>query len=396
MGGKLAKARAHRVETVAERHCEQGNFASVEWLVMRGGRQWLRGKAGMADPLNNVPLAKRPIYRIYSMTKPIVSAIAMMLVEEGRLRLYEPVAAYIPAFARQSIVRDDGSTEPARNLMLVEHLFTHMAGLSYGFLRQCKVGEFYRRTGMAHSTEPLEKMIETIAAQPLAFEPGTGWRYSVGTDVLARIIEIVTGKPIQQVMAERITGPLKLKDTGFMVAEDARDRLVPAFGTQSLDDIMVFGEGPQKLTPVDVTDVYPVADPNFGRGGYGLYSTTDDYRIIAEFLATGRNPDGDALLGRKTIELMWTNRVPPHLLPLKLDDIALPGFGYGLAGRVMIDPGKSWCLTSEGEFGWAGAASTWFFIDPREKLVGVVMSQYLGSKVPLADDMRNAIYSMLD
>jgi CubicO group peptidase (beta-lactamase class C family) len=341
-------------------------------------------------------LAQKPIYRLYSMTKPVISAIAMMLVEEGRLRLYEPVAAYIPAFARPRVVHDDGTISPAARPMLVEHLFTHMAGLSYGFLRKCKVGEFYRKTDMAHSAAPLAQMIETIAAQPLAFEPGTGWRYSVGTDVLARIIEVITGKPIQQVMAERVIDPLGLHDTGYMVAQAARDRLVPAFGTQSFDEIMVFGEGQQQLTPVDVTDVYPEGDPNFGRGGYGLFSTIDDYRVIADFLGSGRTPGGDVMLGRKSVELMWTNRVPYSMMPLALDDTALPGFGYGLAGRVMIDPGKSWGLTSVGEFGWAGAATTWFFIDPREKLTGLVMSQYLGSKVPLADDMRNAIYSMVD
>jgi CubicO group peptidase (beta-lactamase class C family) len=396
MSGKHSKDRANRVMDVAQRHCDQGNFASIEWLVLRDGKKWLRGKAGMADPANGVPLPKRPIYRLYSMTKPVISAIAMMLIEEGRLRLYEPVGAYIPSFARQRIVHEDGSITQATRPMLVEHLFTHMAGLSYGFLRKCKAGEFYRKTDMAHSAAPLAQMIETIAAQPLAFEPGTGWRYSVATDVLARIIEIVTGKPIQQVMAERVTVPLGLEDTGFMVAEGSRDRLVPAFGTQSLDDIMVFGGGPQKLTPVDVTDVYPVSDPNFGRGGYGLYSTIEDYCRIAQFLGTGLTHGGDVLLGRKSVELMWTNRVPLSMMPLALDDIPLPGFGYGLAGRVMVDPGKSWGLTSAGEFGWAGAASTWFFIDPRENLVGLVMSQYLGSKVPLADDMRNAIYSLVE
>ncbi len=396
MTGKLSRERANRVMDVAQRHCDQGNFASIEWLVLRDGRQWLRGRAGMADPANGVKLAEKPIYRLYSMTKPVISAIAMMLIEEGRLRLYEPVGAYIPSFARQRIVHEDGSITQANRPMLVEHLFTHMAGLSYGFLRKCKVGEFYRKTDMAHSAAPLAQMIETIAAQPLAFEPGTGWRYSVATDVLARIIEIVTGKPIQQVMAERVTDPLGLHDTGYRVAEGSLDRLVPAFGTQNLDDIMVFGEGPQLLTKVDVTALYPETDPDFGRGGYGLFSTIDDYRVIAEFLGTGRTPGGDVMLGRKSVELMWTNRVPHTMMPLALDDIPLPGFGYGLAGRVMIDPGKSWGLTSLGEFGWAGAASTWFFIDPREKLLGLVMSQYLGSKVPLADDMRNAIYSMVD
>jgi CubicO group peptidase (beta-lactamase class C family) len=280
--------------------------------------------------------------------------------------------------------------------MLVEHLLTHTSGLSYGFLRKCKAAELYRKTDLRRTAGPLEHMIETIAGLPLAFEPGTEWRYSVATDVLARIVEIATGKPIQAVFSERIGEPLGLRDTGYMVRPGARDRLMPVFGTANLDDIMVFSSGQQQLTPADVSDVYPADRPDFGRGGYGLFSTIDDYAVIAQFLATGRAPSGDPLLGRKTVEWMWTNRIDPGLLPLRYDDFAMPGFGFGLAGRVMIDTGKAWCLSSEGECGWAGAASTWFMIDPREKIIAITMSQYLGSKVSLADDMRNAIYSLVD
>jgi CubicO group peptidase (beta-lactamase class C family) len=280
--------------------------------------------------------------------------------------------------------------------MLVEHLFSHTAGLTYGFLRKCKAAEFYRETDLRRTAGPLEKMIDTIAALPLAFEPGTQWRYSVATDVLARIIEIATGKPIQRVMEERVTGPLGLADTGYLVRESERSRVMPVFGVENLDEIMLVSPGPQQLTPVDVSSVYPMDNPHFGRGGYGLFSTIDDYRVISEFLSTGRTPAGEPLLGRKSIEMMWTNRIDVSQLPLRYDDLPMPGLGFGLAGRVMLDPGKAWNLTSRGECGWAGAASTWFMIDPREKLIAITMSQYLGSKVSLADDMRNAIYSLVD
>ncbi len=394
--GTIAQQRASRVERVAQRHCEEGNFASVEWLVMRDGREWLRGKTGMADPLAGAELPEEPIYRIYSMTKPVVSALAMMLVEEGILHLYDPVAKWLPAFSRPEIINEDGTKSPARRTMLLEHLFSHTSGLSYGFLQNCKAGAYYRQTNLRKTAGPLEAMVDTIATLPLAFEPGSQWRYSVATDVLARVIEVALGMPIQQAVHERILAPLMLEDTGFMVRPSATERLLPMFGNGNLDELMVYPAGKQQLRRTDISTTYPHNDPSFGRGGYGLFSTIDDYRVIADFLATGRSPSGEPLLGRKTVELMWTNRTPDHMLPLKYDEYLMPAYGFSLAGRVMLDPGKAWGLTSIGEHGWSGAASTWFMIDPREKLVAISMTQYLGSKVSLADDMRNAIYSMLD
>lgn len=390
----MTKRAAERVASVARAHCDAGRFASIEWVAHREGREILRGAAGMADPLNGVALPDKPIYRIYSMTKPVISAIAMMLVEEGRLRLYDPVAAWISAFAKPEILSADGSRAPATRSMIVEHLMTHRAGLSYGFLPDCPVAALYRQTDMRKTAKPLEDMIATIASMPLAFEPGSQWRYSVATDVLARVIEIVEGKPIRQVVAERVTGPLGLKDTGFTASDPAR--LLPMFGNGNLDEIMNFAPGPQTLTPANVSNVYPHDDPAFGRGGYGLFSTLDDYAVIAEFLGSGRSGEGDALLSRKAVELMWTNRIPPRLLPLFIGPLPLPGYGFSLAGRVMLDTGSGFWLTSPGEIGWSGAASTFFLIDPVEKVTVVVMSQYLGAKIPLADDMRNAIYAALD
>lgn len=390
---KLTRS-AERVADVARRHCDAGAFASIEWLAVRDGREWLRGSVGMADPANGAPLPEKPIYRIYSMTKPVISSIAMMLVEEGLLRLYHPVAAYIPAFAKPQIVSKDGSLRSATRTMLVEHLMSHRSGLSYGFLLDCPAGKLYRESDLRKGAGSLEQMIATIASLPLASEPGEQWRYSVATDVLARIIEIITGKPIQQVVAERITGPLGLTDTGFRASD--LSRLLPMFGNSNLDNLMDFPAGPQQLTPADVSEGYPADNPAFGRGGYGLFSTIDDYKVIAEYLATGRSPSGDVMLSRKAVELMWSNRVTPGQLPLAIGPAVMPGYGFSLAGRVMLDVGSGYWLTSPGECGWSGAASTFFLIDPKERVIALVMSQYLSSKVPLADDMRNAIYSVLD
>ncbi|MEC9342969.1 MAG: serine hydrolase domain-containing protein [Pseudomonadota bacterium] len=389
-------SRIDRIEQVAQRHVAAGAYPSIEWLVQVDGHEWLRGAAGQADPLSNVPLPGKPIYRLYSMTKPVISAIALMLVEEGRLHLYDPVAAFLPAFGRMEIIDADGTLHPAGRVMLVEHLLTHRSGLTYGFLQSCPAAARYRETRLGSSHEPLETMVDTIASLPLAFEPGSQWRYSVATDVMARIIEVIEGKPLQQVVDERVIRPLGLADTGFMVKPEARQRLVPMFGKADLDALMVFDEGPQQLTPADVSSHYPVDDPGFARGGYGLYSTIDDYAAICDLLATGTDRNGDILLSRHMVKFMWTNRIPESQMPLAIGPVPLPGYGFSLAGRVMSDLSRSVSMTGLGEFGWSGAAGTFFWIDPAENMTGVVMTQYLGSKLPLADDMRTAAYQALE
>ncbi len=209
------KNRSEMIRATAQRHVENGAFASIEWLVERDGKTWQRGTVGMADPLNNVELPDNPIYRIYSMTKPVISAIAMMLIEEGRLHLANPLAAYVPGFAGSEIVEKDGSRRKSRTPINIAHLMTHTSGLSYGFLPGCPVAKLYREARLTDNTVPLKDLVESLAGYPLAFEPGSQWRYSVATDVLARVVEIVEGKPLQQVVRDRIISPLGLKDTDY-------------------------------------------------------------------------------------------------------------------------------------------------------------------------------------
>lgn len=388
--------RIGRIAAVARRYVDMGAYASIEWLVMRDGREWLRGAAGMADPRSAAPLPEKPIYRLYSMTKPVVSAVALMLMEEGRLRLYDPVARFLPEFSATRIVGIDGGTRPSTRPILVEHLLTHRSGLSYGFLRDCPVAALYREAGLSADAGPLGAFVERIAALPVAFEPGTQWRYSVSTDVIGRIVEVIEGKPLQQVVRERVIDPLGLADTGYMVRESERARVLPMYGNARIDDLLDFPEGPQRLTPADVEGAYPAGDPGFARGGHGLFSTVGDYAAIAAFLATGRNGDGEILLSRSMVRLMWTNRTPESQMPLAIGPLPLPGYGYGLGGRVMADAKRRMVPVSEGEFGWSGAAGTFYWTDPAEKLTGLVMTQYLGSKHPLADDMRVAVYQALE
>lgn len=388
--------REARVAMRAQAHIDAGAFSGIEWRVLRGGVTWLEGRAGQADALSNRAMAQKPIYRIYSMTKPIVSAVAVMLIEEGRLRLMDPVAKFLPDFARMQVVESDGSLRPARSAMLIEHLLTHKSGLSYGFLRDCPAAEHYRQATVISSDENLERLVGAIAGHPLAFDPGTQWRYSMSTDVMARVIEVIEGEPLGQILARRIFGPLGLEDTAFFVPEAKRERIMTMFGQGNLDRIMDYPSGPQQLVHAEGDLAAPADKPDFARGGHGLFSTLDDYTRVARFLASGRASDGEVLLSRKGTEALWTNRVDPGLFPLRIGPIALPGYGFGLGGRVMLEPGRLMGLSSRGECGWAGAASTYFWIDKREDLIGIVLSQYLGSIVPLADDMRDAVYQALN
>ncbi len=388
--------RFRRIEAIAQKHITDGSFGGIEWLVLRGGKPWARGRAGYNDALDKTPMVEKPIYRIYSMTKPVISAIALMLVEQGRLRLFEPLAAYLPEFSEMSVLDEDGNLRKADGPIIIEHLLTHRAGLSYGFIPGCPVGKLYCDTNINDATMPLAGVIETVAALPLAFEPGSEWRYSVATDVLARVIEVICGDSIANVVREFITDPLEMVDTGYSVAASQQDRIVAAFGKDDLNALMDFDDQPQSLIPAELSAQHPLDDQNFGRGGYGLYSTLDDYAGFAMLLATGKAPSGERLLSRKMLELAVSNRIPPGQLPLRIGPLVLPGYGYGLAGRVMLDLGQSLGMTSVGEHGWAGAASTYFWIDPSEDLIGLSMSQYLGSKIPLGDDIRSAVYQALD
>lgn len=389
-------ARKDRIQTLAQSYIDRGAYSGVEWLVHRGGTEWARGRVGMADALSGTEMPEKPIYRIYSMTKPLVSAAAMMLFERGMFRLYEPVAAYLPEFREMEVIEQDGTRRAAKRPILIENLLTHRSGLSYGFLENCPAGQLYKNTGILSGSISLQQMVEKIAELPLAFEPGTAWRYSVSTDVLARLLEVVTGEPLPKIIDDLIIAPLGLRDTGYVIRPEDRGRIMQMFGTHDLDAILNITGEPQTLKAADVSGDYPVDNPDFGRGGHGLYSTLDDYMAAARFLGSGLAPSGERLLSSKTIDMMWTNRVPENQRPLMIGPVAFPGYGYGLAGRVMVDMGQGMSLTSLGESGWAGAASTYFWIDRSEDLYGVVMSQYLGAVLPLADDIRMAVYQALD
>ena len=386
--------RNSRLQTAAQGYIDREQFASIEWLVEAKGQVLTSGKV---DPSAGSGIPADALYRIYSMTKPIVSVMALMLIEQGRLRLYDALPQFNPVFAGMRVLHASGRLEPVARPILVEDLLTHRSGFSYEFITGCHIAPGYDAVDLSSDGKcSLDEMMTKLAAQPLAFQPGSQYRYSVSTDVLAHVLEKATGQSLVSLLQEHILTPLGMHDTDFHVPAAKQARLMPMYGVTDVSEFSSLNPpSVQRLIDANVEDMYPSTDPAFTRGGHGLYSSLSDYARFARMLLTGTTPDGQIILSRKMLDMMTTNRIPDSQLPLTIGMNPLPGYGWGLGVRIMMDTGKALALTGQGEFGWAGAASTYFWVDPKEDMIGIIMAQYLGSVLPMADDLRTAAYQML-
>ena len=383
----MSSARLERIAPAMWAYVDRGVYAGVSTLVARRGVVVHEGVYGQRDKEAGLPMTRDTIFRWYSMTKPIVSTALMTLYEEGRFRLIDPIAAYIPSFATVKVRDADGTLRPPKRPPTVLDVLTHTSGLSYMFYGDTPVSPLYHGRKIGNAASTLAEAIDDLAALPLAFDPGGRWHYSVGIDVAGRVAEVVSGKKLGDLLQERLFAPLGMADTGFGVPEKKRGRVAAMYGRndpfvsdktlmQSLGDWM---NGVN--VKLDVSATYPVDRPEtFQRGGHGLFGTIDDYFRFAQMLCNGGEFEGKRIIGRKTLELMHTNHLPLSLLPLTLDGLPIePGYGFGLGSRVAIDPSGFCKPGSVGDFGWAGAAKTYFWVDPVEKLVGLFMTQSLWS-----------------
>ncbi len=389
-------SRMDRMAAVAEGYVSRKQYAGIEWLVEHKGQSIARGRAGVANAETGEPMNAKPLYRIYSMTKPITSVLALILIEQGKLRLYDMLPMFNKAFAAMRVLHPDGRLVPAERFINVDDLITHRAGFTYPFIHGDQVSAYYREARVLEDGRiNLDEMMARLAKLPLAFQPGSQYRYSVSTDVLAHVVEKASGMTMGELARRELFEPLGMVDTFYQVPKDKQSRVLPMYGTGDLLVVPALELTPHKLEQQDVSDFYPLDVPGLTRGGHGLFSTMDDYAAFARMLITGKAADGRTILSRPMLNMMRANRIPPHQLPLTIGLQTLPGYGWGLGVRVMIDTGKALQLTNVGELGWAGAASTFFWVDPAEEMTGLVMSQFLGSALPLADDMRTAAYQML-
>ena len=388
--------RKELIRTVAEKFVQQDHFDSIEWIIEREGKDF---SAGFVSRNEDFQRESNLIYRIYSMTKPIVSVAAIKAIEMGLLRLYDPVAMYFDCFKSQMVLTASGAMEHAKTLINIEQLLTHKSGLSYGFNTGCAVGNLYARAGIVHKSHlDLESFVSEVSRFPLAFHPGEGWRYSLSTDVLAGVLEKVFGKGIDEILKEIIFDPIDMKETSFFVTGKEKSRIAKIYGKENIDDPAIFSSKFNKLDLANIEDIYP-SDQTLvkARGGHGLFSTIGDYNKFAAMLCTGLDKYGHPFISDRMMNFALLNRVDSKYRPLVIDNYEIPfdGYGYNLLGRVMVDQSKARFLTGRNEFGWAGAASTYFWVDRDENLTGVIMAQYLGSTIPFAEEIKSTVYQAL-
>ncbi len=392
--------RLARIDAHFQRYVDDGRLPGWQVLVSRGGQLVHSSTSGVRDLASATPWSDDTVVRMYSMTKPITSVAAMMLYEEGLFELKDPVAKFIPSFADTQVFRSGSFlkpvTEPVTEPMQVWHLLTHTSGLTYGFHNSHAVDAIYRKNGFEWGYPPgedLAQITDRWAALPLVFQPGTGWNYSVSTDVLGRIVEVISGQPLDEFIRTRVTEPLKMSETEFWVPAERADRLASLYVPNPADGTAVPAPGPMG-GGLDER-------PAMISGGGGLTGTAADYLRFAQMLLNKGELDGVRLLGSRTVEFMTRNHLPggvdlEQFGQSTFSETQFDGVGFGLGFSVVLDPVANEVLSSAGEFAWGGAASTAFWVDPKEDICTVFLTQLLPSSThPIRPQLKQLVYQAL-
>jgi CubicO group peptidase (beta-lactamase class C family) len=391
--------RLPRIDAVCQSYIDSGKFAGAQFVLTRRGEIVHQFLGGHADVERGRELRDDTIFRIFSMTKPITSVALMMLYESGALLLEDPVSMYIPEFADTRIWVSGDTTNyqtraPERQIT-VKDVLTHTSGLTYGFQHFHTVDALYREDSLGDfggADYTLEEAMVLLAKKPLLFEPGTGWNYSMSTDVCGAIVAAASGMPLDQFFAERIFSPLGMIDTGFHAeGADRHERLPTNY---------LYMNGTKLPFDQWETSSYR-KPPTFLSGGGGLVSTTADYNQFTQMLLRGGELDGQRLLSPRTVDYMTMNHLPGNRTLNEMgqtgfSEASMGGLGFGLGFSVNLDPAENGALSSMGTYGWGGAASTVFSIDPREELSFTFMTQLLPSSTyPIRRQLQAAVYQSL-
>ncbi len=396
----MSETRLERIAPfIEERYVGPGKLPCAQVLVARNGEPVYRATLGNARA-DGTPLQDDAIFRIASMTKPVTSIAFMQLLEEGKVALDDPVARVIPEFKNLGVYNGGGGAapfapaKPAAPMRMVD-LMTHMAGFTYGFQNRTSIDAAYRKALPDGGREigGFDHFVAELAQIPLEFAPGTAWNYSVATDVLGVVVSRLAGKPLGEVFAERIFGPLGMTDTGFHIPETKRDRLTDAYAYQPGKPPKLIDRGAtSKLTT-------PAA---FEGGGGGLLSTLADYDRFCRMLIGRGSLDGQRIVSPKTLDLMTRNHLPggvdlTQMSKSLFSEAANAGTGFGLGFAMTLDPARTLIPGSAGEFFWGGMYSTAFFIDPVEKLHMVFMTQLMpSSSYPIRRQLKTLIYGAVE
>jgi CubicO group peptidase (beta-lactamase class C family) len=439
--------RLQRLERWLDQQVEQNRVAGASVLVARHGSIAMFRATGAARVASEhtveQPFARDTLVRLYSMTKPVTTVAAMMLYEQGYFQLDDPIARFLPAFADTPVWNGTVPESPhdatallryiesQQSPMTVRQLMTHTAGLTYSFMNTTPVDQYYRDHDLVFpgSSETLQTLVDRLAQAPLLCQPGEQWNYSVGTDVLGRLVEVWSGQPLDRFLRENIFDPLGMPDTGFHVPEASHGRLADLMGpAQSVDPGSI--AGPRMAAPTDTADKLtgnpssamaaavghrhapPVMMepgvvskflrvPSLFSGGGGLVGTIDDFARFAQMLLNRGELDGQRLLSRKTMDFMCRNHLPGNRDMAAMgqpvwSETSYDGIGFGLGFAVVLDPVEAQMISSAGEVHWGGAASTFFWIDPLEDLFVVFLTQlYPSSTYPIRRELRAAVYQAL-
>lgn len=395
----MSAERLARLDTHFARYVDDGLLAGWQLVITRDGKVAHTASRGHADRENGKPVADDTVWRIYSMTKPITAVAALMLWEEGRFELKDPISKFIPEFADTKVFKGGTFQKPELDPLLepirMWHLFTHTAGMTYGFMYSHAVDEIYRRNGFEWGFPrdmDLAQLCAKWASLPLLFQPGSEWNYSVSIDVLGRVVEVLSGMRLRDFLRTRIFEPLGMTDTGFFCPPDKADRLSALYGPTP---------GTLKAVRLDTADRGATIDPAADGGGGGLVSTMPDYVRFVSMLRNKGEFNGHRLLSPRTVEYMASNHLPDNKdleqfgRPL-FSETTYDGTGFGLGVSVTIDPVASKTPGSAGDFGWGGAASTWFMVDPVEDLTLTFMTQLLPSSThPFRSQLKQMVSQAL-
>lgn len=395
----LSAPRLGRIRTHLQRYIESGKLAGTLTLVARQGQIAYFEPQGHLEIERTRPMSQDTIFRIYSMSKPIASVALMTLYEQGRFQLDDPVHAFIPSWKNLGVFVSGQYptfvTVPPARPMTIRDLLSHTSGLTYGFMERTNVDAAYRKLGVGNRAKPgytLQHMIDTLAELPLEFSPGTAWNYSVSTDVVGYLVEVISGQPLDTYLHDRLFAPLGMPDTGFTLAEAQLPRFACNYqlGTDG------------RLQLVDAPEQSQYRTCSLFSGGGGLVSTAVDYFRFTSMLRNRGELNGVRLLGRKTIDLMTQNHLPEgrdltHMAQAgRFTETAYAGVGFGLGFSVLQSPVRAQVLGTPGEYAWGGAASTAFWIDPGEDMIVIFMTQLMpSSSYPLRRELRTLTYAAL-
>jgi CubicO group peptidase (beta-lactamase class C family) len=389
----FSKPGLERLDAYIKSEIEGKKIPGAVMMIQRNGKTAYFGTFGVRDPASNEKMTANTIFRIYSMSKPITTVAAMMLVEEGKLQLEDPLSKYIPAFANVKVGVEKKGEDGVAGLDLVapkkpitiQDLMRHTSGLTYGFFGEGAVKKAYVESQLTAGDFDNAEFAERLAKLPLAYQPGTTWDYSQSTDILGRVIEVASGKSLFEFEKERILDPLGMKDTAFYVPDPSKASLV----AEPFPNDRTIGAGAAMNDPRVVR--------KWESGGGGMVSTITDYARFTQMILNGGTLDGRRYLSPKTVAYMGSNHIGPaagvqpgpYYLPG-------PGFGFGLGFAVRTEAGVSYAECSVGEMTWSGAGGTTFWIDPKENLFVVFMAQTVTHRTRIRTALKNIVYGAFE